>query len=133
MKTPSYDELEDFFKYDQWTEDRSTGHGMYEKVLPSDEILRSHRSFSGKKTMSPGRFKAILSLQLLVSDTEFWEVLRTKKPATRPSPAPEPEPMSLPYWVSSALEAAGVTQDDLATLDEQAARRLLDEIRSRPT
>jgi len=133
LKTPTYGELEDFFTYDGWTEVRSTGHSMYEKVLPTGEILDSHRSFSGKKTMSPGRFKAILNTQIHVSEAEFWAVLRTKKPAPRPSPAPEPAPASLSYRLVSALEAAGVTQDEMAGLDEARARRLLDEIRSRPT
>lgn len=106
---------------------------MYEKVLGTGEILRSHRSLSGKKSMSPGRFKAILSLQLQVSEAEFWEALRTKSPVPRPSPAPEPVVMGLSYWLVAALEAAGVTPSELSGLDETAARHRLDEIRSQPT
>jgi hypothetical protein len=39
----------------------------------------------------------------------------------------------LPYWLVRALEEAGVSQEEIADLDEESARRLLDEIRSRPS
>lgn len=97
MKTPSWDQFFwAFLKHDDWEEDRATDHDFFEKSLPDGEILRTHTSRSGSKTMSPGRFKAILSDQLRLSETEFWEVLRTKTPTPRPSPAPEPAPRSLP-------------------------------------
>jgi hypothetical protein len=83
--------------------------------------------------MSPGRFKAILSDQLRLSEAEFWEVLRTKTPASRPSPAPEPAPRSLPLWLAQALEReVGLTREQIAVLDEQEAHRRLNEARSRP-
>ena len=109
-----------------------TGHDFFEKVLPDGEILRTHASRSGGKTISPGRFKAILSDQLRVSEAEFWEVLRTRKPATRPSPAQEPTP-SLPLWIAQALEReVGLSREQIAELDENEARRLLDDTRSQP-
>lgn len=132
MRTPSWDEFRAFLRYDQWKEDRATGHDFFEKIVPDGEILRTHASRSGLKSMSPGRFKAILSDQLLLSEAEFWEVLRTRNPAPRPSAAPEPAPESLPLWLARALEReAGLTREQIAELDEAEARRLLLEARSR--
>jgi hypothetical protein len=133
VRTPSWDEFRQFLKLDDWEEDRATGHDFFEKTLPDGELLRTHASRSGSKTMSPGRFKAILSDQLRLSETEFWEVLRTRSPASRPSPAPEPAPRSLPFWLAQALEReVGLLREQIAELDENDARRLLDEARSRP-
>jgi hypothetical protein len=67
--------------------------------------------------MSPGRFKAILSDQLRLSEGEFWDVLRTKAPALRPSPASEREPRSLPLWLALALEReVGLTREQIPEL-----------------
>lgn len=133
MRTPTWDEFREFLKHDNWEEDRATGHDFYEKTLPDGEILRTHASRSGSKTMSPGRFKAILSDQLRLSEAEFWGVLRTKAPAPRPSPAPEPAPRSLPLWLADALEReVGLARERIAGLDEEEARRLLVEARSKP-
>ena len=133
MKTPTWDEFREFLQHDNWEEDRATGHDFFEKTLPDGEILRTHASRSGSKTMSPGRLKAILSDQLRLSEAEFWEVLRTRTPAPRPSPAPEPAPRSLPLWLARALEReVGLTHNEIAELDEEGARRLLVEARSRP-
>jgi hypothetical protein len=99
----------------------------------TNEILRTHASRSGSKTMSPGRFKAILSDQLKLSEAEFWEVLRTKTPAPRPSTAPEPAPRSLPLWLAQAFEReVGLTREVIAGLDEVEAHHRLDDARSRP-
>jgi hypothetical protein len=43
-----------------------------------------------------GTFLKLLADQLKLNETEFWEVQRSRTPATRPSPAPEPAPRSLP-------------------------------------
>jgi hypothetical protein len=133
VKTSSWDEFREFLKHDDWEEDRATGHDFFEKTLPDGEILRTHASHSGSKTMSPGRFKAILSDQLRLSEAEFWDVLRTRTPAPRPSPAPEPAPASLPLWLALALEReVGLTREQIDGLDADEARRRLDEARSRP-
>ena len=133
MKTPTWDEFREFLKRDNCEEDRATGHDFFEKTLPDGEILRTHASRSGSKTMSPGRFKAILSDQLRLSEAEFWEVLRTKNPAPRPSPAPQPAPRSLPLWLAEALEReVGLARKRITELDEEEARRLLVEARSKP-
>ena len=133
MRTPSWDEFRAFRRYDDWEEDPATGHDFFEKTLLDGELLRTHASRSGSKTMSPGRFKAILSDQLRLSEAEFWEVLRTRSRPPRPSPAPEPAPQSLPLWLAQAIEReVGLTREQIAELDENDARRLLDEARSRP-
>ena len=133
MRTPSWDDLREFLRHDDWQEDRATGHDFYEKTLPDGEILRTHASRSGSKTMSPGRFKAILSDQLLLSEAEFWEVLRTKMSARRPSAAPERAHASLPLWLAQALDSeARLTRNQIAELDEDEARRLLVDARSKP-
>lgn len=133
MRTPTFDEIEAFLKIDGWGQDRSTGHDFYEKVLPNGETLRSHTSLAGKKTMSPGRFKAILADQLKVSEAEFWEALRTKRPVTRPSPQPQPAPASLPNWLRDALlDECGLSEADLVRLREDEAHELLTQHRSRP-
>jgi hypothetical protein len=133
LRTPTWDEIREFLRHDDWDEDRATGHGFFEETLPDGEILRTHASRSGSKTMNPGRFKAILSDQLRLGEAEFWDVLRTKSPAPRPSSAPEPEPRSLPLWLALALEReVGLTREQIAELDEIDARRRLDEARSGP-
>ena len=132
MRTPTWDEFREFLSYDDWDEDRATGDDFFEKTLPDGEILRTHASQSGSKTMSPGRFKAILADQLRLSEAEFWEVLRTRTPAQRPSPEPEPAPRSLPLWLAQALgREVGLFREQIAVLDEIEARRQLDEARSR--
>lgn len=133
MKTPTWDEFRESLKHDDWEEDRATGHDFFEKTLPDGEILQTHASRSGSKTMSPGRFKSILSDQLRLSEAEFWEVLRTGTPAPRPSPAPEPAPRSLPLWLAQALEReVGLSPNEIAELDDDVARRLLVESSSKP-
>lgn len=82
----------------------------------------------------PGSLQGDPVGQIRLSETEFWEVLRTKRPAQRPSPAPESAPSSLPLWLAQALEReVGLTREQIAKLDEDTARRLLDEARSKPT
>ena len=133
MRTPSWDECREFLRHDDWEEDRATGHDFFEKTLPDGELLRTHASRSGSKTISPGRFKAIMSDQLQLSEAEFWEVLRTKTPAPRPSPAPDRAPASVLLWLALALEReARLTRNQIAGLDEDEARRLLVEARSKP-
>jgi len=133
VRTPSWNELGEFLKHDGWTEDRTTSHDFFEKTLSDGEILRTRASRSGAKTTSPGRFKAILADQLKLSEAEFWEVQRSRTPATRPSPAPEPAPRSLPAWLGVALEReAGLEGERIAELDEDTALHLLLEARSRP-
>ena len=133
MRTPSWDEILEFLKFDRWREDRATGHDFFEKVLPDGEILLTHASRSGSKAISPGRFKSILTDQLKVNETQFWDVLQTRRPAIRPSRAPEPPPASLPLWLVRALAGeVGLSRDEIAGLAEVDGRARLNEARSRP-
>lgn len=83
MRTPSWADVERFCRVDGWSEVRRSGHVFYEKVLADGTVLRTHRSFSSRKTMSPGRFKAILRYQLHVTEAQFREALETRKPVQR--------------------------------------------------
>ena len=134
MKTPTWDEVREFLQHDRWSADRrrSTDHDYFTKTLLDGEILITKVSRSTSKTMSPGRFKAILSDQLRIGETQFWEVLRTQTPATRPVPAPEPELLSLPLWLAHELERCGISSKEIEKLDESRAKALLAEVRSRP-
>ncbi|CAN5656710.1 hypothetical protein BH20CHL7_BH20CHL7_12970 [soil metagenome] len=134
MRTPGWDEVLEFLKHDGWEHDapRSTDHDHFERALPDGEVLITRVSRSGKKTLSPGRFNAILSDQLRVSAAQFWNVIRLKEPAERPSPEPAPAPNSLPLWLVQQLEPAGVTGETIQGLAEDEGQALLNEVRSRP-
>lgn len=120
MRTPSFDEMRRFLEADGWSVRRRTGHEFYEKILHDGQILETRVSWSGRKTMSPGRFMAILSDQLKVTQQQFWEVLLTGTPATRPSPSLEPGPASLPKWLDRSLRRElGLGDDELAQLTEE--------------
>ena len=81
MKTPTWQEIEEFCRRDGWTPVRETNHGFFRKVLPDGTVLETHRSVSDDKMMSPGRFTSILRLQLRVGEDEFWRTIRTGTPA----------------------------------------------------
>lgn len=83
MRTPTWAEIERFCRIDGWHEVRRSGHVFYEKVLSGGTVLRTHRSFASRKTMSPGRFKAILRYQLDITEDQFWQVLETRKSIER--------------------------------------------------
>lgn len=83
MRTPTWGEVERFCRIDGWREVRRSGHVFYEKVLADGTMLRTHRSFASRKTMSPGRFRAILRHQLRVTEQEFWSALETNEPVER--------------------------------------------------
>jgi len=77
VRTPTWAQIERFCQIGGWREARRTGHVHFEKVLADGTVLRTHRSFASRKTMSPGRFKAILRHQLRVTEEEFWQALDT--------------------------------------------------------
>ena len=64
MRTPTWGEIERFCRVDGWRETRRTDHVFFERTLADGTVLQTHRSFASDKTMSPGRFKAILRNQL---------------------------------------------------------------------
>jgi hypothetical protein len=83
VRTPTWGQIEQFCRIDGWREVRRTGHVHYEKLLADGTVLRTHRSFSSRKSMSPGRFKAVLRHQLCVTEEQFWSVLETGNPIQR--------------------------------------------------
>ena len=84
MRTPTWAQIERFCRIDGWREVRRTDHAFYEKVLPDGTVLRTHRSFAARKTMSPGRFEATLRYQLDIAEDQLWQVLETRNPVERP-------------------------------------------------
>jgi hypothetical protein len=86
VRTPTWAQIERFCRIDGWHEVCRSDHVFYEKVLPDGIVLRTHRSFSSRKTMSPGRFKAILRYQLRVTDGQFWQALDTRSAVDRSAP-----------------------------------------------
>lgn len=83
MRTPTWAQVERFCQIDGWREIRRSDHVFFERVLPDGTLLRTHRSFASRKTMSPGRFKAILRHQLEVTEEQFWQALATRRPVDR--------------------------------------------------
>lgn len=133
MRTPTWGRIEEFCRADGWTEIRSTSHVFYRKVLADGTILETHRSFASDKTMSPGRFMAILRDQLQVNQEVFWEVLSTGRPAPRPAPAPAPEPPAHPLWVVDVLERDfGLSEQEIAALSPDDAQRMVWQHWSKP-
>lgn len=102
---------------------RSTDHEFWQKTLVSGDVLETHTSFAGKKTMSQGRFAAILRSQLKVSRREFWNALQTRQPVARPSEEEEPPPTH-DAWVVLGLKARGVPEDEIARLSPADAKAL---------
>jgi hypothetical protein len=81
--------------------------------------------------MSPGRFMSILRTQLKVSQEDFWDTLRTGKPAPRPS-APVPEPQRHEGWVIQVLTLQlGLGPLEIEQLSPDQATQLVHEYWSR--
>jgi hypothetical protein len=128
MRTPTWQEVEEFLRIDGWVLVRRTGHTFYRKVRPDGTALRTHTSFAGDKTMSASRFALILRAQLGVTAEEFWEALRTGRPVPRPGEVPAEAP-PLRAWVATALKFQfSKTDEEIAAMNpDEAARYVLDE------
>jgi len=83
VKTPTWTQIERFCEIDGWSEARRSGHVFFEKVLADGTVLQTHRSHASRKTMSPGRFRAILRYQLQVSEAQLWLALQSRQPIDR--------------------------------------------------
>jgi len=123
-RTPTWAEIEQFCAIDGWTHVRSTDHEFWQKTLDSGEVLETHTSFGGNKTMSPGRFSSILRNQLRITKVEFWQALQSGKPVDRPTDVEEAPP-SIPGWVLFGLKNQGLTDDEIATLGPEEAEKVL--------
>lgn len=125
MRTPTWGEIERFCRIDGWQASRRTDHVFFEKTLADGTVLRTHRSFAGSKTMSLGRFKAILRNQLRVSEEDFWRALETGEPVVRPSEPLEAEP-GLPAWLVRVLTMElRLSESEIAELTSAEAERLV--------
>jgi hypothetical protein len=124
-RTPTWSEIEQFCRNDGWEEDRTTDHVHFRKVLESGEVLETHRSLAGGKSMSQGRFGLILRKQLKVDRRTFWHVLQTGEPADRPTPVEEPPAPEYPGWVVSGLKGVGWTEERIRELTPDEAEERL--------
>jgi hypothetical protein len=129
--------MEAFCRIDGWEEvdqGRSPDHRYYRLVLDDGSVLETRVSHSSRKTMSPGRWKAILRDQLQVSDDDFWTALRTKEAVRRPgAPPAEEEIKQVPAWVVAVLSSRlGMAPADIARLGRDRAIQLAQETWSRP-
>lgn len=137
MKTPDWSEVEAFCRIDGWQEvdqGRSPDHRYYRLVLDDGTVLETRVSHSAKKTMSPGRWKAILRDQLRASDEAFWKAIRLKKPVSRPSAPPaEEEIEQVPAWAAEVLSARlGMSPAEMSKLSREEAIKRAHEAWSRP-
>ena len=58
-----------------WVEIRNTDHWYYEKVLADGTVLRTKISHALHKEIPKNLWHKILSQQLNISETEFWNKL----------------------------------------------------------
>ncbi|MHB1576874.1 MAG: cytotoxic translational repressor of toxin-antitoxin stability system [Candidatus Dormibacteria bacterium] len=114
---------------------RSPDHRYYRLVLDDGTVLETRISHSSKKTMSQGRWRAILRDQLGVSDEDFWKSLRDKRPVERPSGPPlEEEIEQIPLWAAELLTARlGMSLAAIAQLGRDRAIELARETWAKPT
>ena len=132
MKTPTLGEIEQFCRIDGWHESRRTDHVFFEKTLADGTVLRTHRSFASGKTMSAGRFKAILRDQLRVSAKDFWRALETGQEVARPSEPPAAD-VGLPAYVVRVLKTElHLSEAEIAKIAPSEAERLVHEHWSQP-
>jgi hypothetical protein len=124
-------ELEQFCQIDGWEQIRETDHIFWQKVLPSGEVLQTHRSFSANKTFSQNVFGLILRDQLRVSREAFWTALQTGEPVHRPVPVDEAPP-TYPGWMIEGLLAQGVTEDQIREWTPAEAQTQLEELWAQP-
>jgi hypothetical protein len=138
VKTPAWSEVEAFCRIDGWVEveqGRSADHRHYRLVLDDGTVLETRVSHSSKKTMSPGRWKAILRDQLQVGEEDFWNALRTRKSVERPSAPPaESEIEQVPAWAAAVLSSRlHMSPAQIADLGRERAIQLAEEAWSKPS
>lgn len=129
---PTWAEIERFLKIDGWTRlaaasrgGSSQDHIFYEKLLDSDELLRTHVSHSAAKRPSSGRFGAILREQLKVSREDFWSALRDRVAVDRPSMDDEAPPEHDAWVVAVLTRDLHMAAEQIASLDVDGAREMV--------
>lgn len=109
---------------------RSVGHHLtFELALDDGRILRTRISRPADATQySPGLWRHILADQLEVTEAEFWECVRDKVRPNREGDAIARPGDGLPAWlVGRLIGELHLTQEQIAGLDEERAREMLQE------
>lgn len=125
--SPTFGDIESFLDADGWRQVRVGGrrqrHLRYEKLLVDGRLLQTQVSHSRDKSISPGRFAAILREQLEVSREQFWQAIRTGEPVARPVELDEPETaVEHPAWVIRVLvEELHLSADEITRLSPKEA------------
>lgn len=138
--SPTWSDIRDFLDADGWREiepgspgGRRSRHLFYEKVLDDGRVLQTHVSHARQKTVSAGRFGAILRYQLEISREDFWECIRKREPVDRPVEV-EVGPKEHEAWVVAVLVGElHLTPDELEALSAEEARKLVEEHWSKPS
>lgn len=126
MPVPDKKDLRRFCELDGWerTEARSPDHDRYRKTLGNGEILRTRVSRGrGPACDDPALWSRIWRYQLaLESEADFWEVLHTRRPASRGAPAVAPKQPGMPAWLFEfLLNVIGLSEDDVLDMTEDEA------------
>lgn len=134
MSAPTWGDLAKFCKADQWNPPRQTKHAVYTKVLADGTSLMMETS-RGKdsENIGHGLFHFILREELQVSEDEFWQAIKTGKPAARPAhPAPAPAaPKPGAGMVFQLRRYLHLTDAQIEPLSKDDAIRMLQEYYSR--
>lgn len=138
--SPTWAQVQEFLEADGWRRlepqergERRSRHVFYEKTLDDGRVLQTHVSHSGGKTVSPGRFKTILRFQLEVTESDFCECIRTRKPVERPVPVAD-APVEHELWVIDVLvRELHFSPPQIVSLSKEDALRIVHEHWSRST
>jgi hypothetical protein len=98
-------------------------HLYFSKQLPGGRVAQTKVSYS-RKEYGPSLWHHIWHDQLLLeTEQQFWDVLATRKPASRPGAAAPPEGKALtPGWlVQRLIYTAGLRADEVEAMSAQEA------------
>jgi len=123
---PDKRDVKRFCELDGWeeTQAESPDHYRYRKRLDDGTILRTKVSHGrGPICRAPQLWTRVWRHQLgLGSEDEFWEVLRTRKPAPRGAAVSQPAEPQMPAWLFEALVYTfHVAEDEVRSLNEEEA------------
>jgi hypothetical protein len=126
VPVPDKKDLRRFCELDGWeqTEASRPDHDRYRKTLENGDILRTRVSHGrGPACDDPALWNRIWRHQLaLASEAEFWEVLRTRRPADRGAPPAAPQQPGMPAWLFEFLvNVIGLPENDVLNMTEDEA------------